>query len=88
MRADDESCLHFFTVRALSNAPFCKRNFRQPIYNLQNTNQTCSNKTRKPRSSCKSSGTARNSSPQESGPSKNALFNAPFCGDKVLTEAR
>ena len=23
MRDDEESCLHFFTVRALLNAPFC-----------------------------------------------------------------
>ena len=37
---------------------------------------------------CKISETARNSLSQGSGPSKFALLNAPFCGDKVLTDAR
>jgi hypothetical protein len=32
--------------------------------------------------------TARNSLPQESGTNQNALFNAPFCGDKFFTDKR
>jgi hypothetical protein len=32
--------------------------------------------------------TARNSLPQESGTSQNALINPPFCGDKTFTEKR
>jgi hypothetical protein len=32
--------------------------------------------------------TARNSLPQESGTSQNALINPPFCGDKIFTKKR
>jgi hypothetical protein len=31
---------------------------------------------------------ARNSLPQESATSQNALINPPFCGDKIFTEKR